>query len=258
MANVPNSTADYSDGHKPGLRLIGAGAPFDWVHRGLQDFLASPMLGAAYGLAFALIGAVMAYVSINQPQFTLLFVFLFILTGPFLATSLYNAAQLHARGEHVTSGATLRPMWNRRSHLAVYIGIMLVFTIAWIRITALVIALSFGMMPAEFSLNALATGSAHGAYLSGLLGVSVFLYALMVFALSAVSLPMISEGRADAVSAMLFSVRTVFSMPGTMLTWAAIIAGLTLLGLSTLLIALVFVFPILGYATWHSYRDLVE
>ena len=34
--------------------------------------------------------------------------------------------------------------------------------------------------------------------------------------------------------------------------------GFTLLGLGSLLIGLVFVIPMLGHASWHAYRDLVD
>lgn len=43
-----------------------------------------------------------------------------------------------------------------------------------------------------------------------------------------------------------------------MLVWAAIIAGLVTLGYLAFYIGLVLVFPLLGHATWHAYRALVE
>lgn len=36
------------------------------------------------------------------------------------------------------------------------------------------------------------------------------------------------------------------------------IMAITGLGLATLLIGLVFAIPILGHASWHAYRDLVD
>jgi len=39
--------------------------------------------------------------------------------------------------------------------------------------------------------------------------------------------------------------------------WAVLIVALTVLGFVTLLVGMVFVAPLLGYATWHAYRDLV-
>jgi uncharacterized membrane protein len=43
-----------------------------------------------------------------------------------------------------------------------------------------------------------------------------------------------------------------------MLLWALVVALLTLVGFATFFVGLAIVFPILGYATWHSYRDLMR
>lgn len=44
----------------------------------------------------------------------------------------------------------------------------------------------------------------------------------------------------------------------TLLLWAAVIVVLTVLGFATLLFGLVVIMPVLGHASWHAYRDLVE
>jgi uncharacterized membrane protein len=43
-----------------------------------------------------------------------------------------------------------------------------------------------------------------------------------------------------------------------MLLWAALIAGLTFIGMATDFIAMAAIFPLLGHASWHAYRELVE
>jgi uncharacterized membrane protein len=43
-----------------------------------------------------------------------------------------------------------------------------------------------------------------------------------------------------------------------MALWAALIMGFTLLGLGAILLGLVAVVPMLGHASWHAYRDLVD
>lgn len=43
-----------------------------------------------------------------------------------------------------------------------------------------------------------------------------------------------------------------------MLLWAALVVTLTLIGFATLLFGLVITMPLLGHASWHAYRDLVE
>jgi uncharacterized membrane protein len=42
-----------------------------------------------------------------------------------------------------------------------------------------------------------------------------------------------------------------------MLLWAAMIAGFAAAGLVTLYLGLIVTLPLIGYATWHAYKDLV-
>ena len=42
-----------------------------------------------------------------------------------------------------------------------------------------------------------------------------------------------------------------------MIVWAGLIVGLTAIAFVTLLAGMVVVAPLLGYATWHAYRDLI-
>ena len=57
---------------------------------------------------------------------------------------------------------------------------------------------------------------------------------------------------------MLTSWQAVVVNPLPMAFWAAIILGFTLLGLGSLLLGLIAVMPMLGHASWHAYRDLVD
>ena len=41
-----------------------------------------------------------------------------------------------------------------------------------------------------------------------------------------------------------------------MLAWGAIVLGLFLLSVATGLLGLIVIFPLLGHATWHSYRAI--
>jgi uncharacterized membrane protein len=40
-----------------------------------------------------------------------------------------------------------------------------------------------------------------------------------------------------------------------MILWAVLIAALTTLGILTWFLGLIVIVPLLGYATWHAYRD---
>jgi uncharacterized membrane protein len=81
--------------------------------------------------------------------------------------------------------------------------------------------------------------------------------AALVFALSAVSLPMMMDRPVDTVTAIMTSLWAVWRNPLPMLAWAGLIGVLTLVGVLTAFIGLAVLFPVLGHASWHAYRDLV-
>ena len=85
-----------------------------------------------------------------------------------------------------------------------------------------------------------------------------FVFALLVFAVSVVSIPLMLDRNQDAVTSMLASIRALAENPLPLLVWAALIVGLTLLGFMSFHIGLAVLMPVVGHATWHAYRELVE
>jgi uncharacterized membrane protein len=43
-----------------------------------------------------------------------------------------------------------------------------------------------------------------------------------------------------------------------MIVWAALIVALSAVGFATLLFGLIVIFPLLGHATWHAYREITQ
>jgi uncharacterized membrane protein len=79
-----------------------------------------------------------------------------------------------------------------------------------------------------------------------------------LFASSVVSMPLLLDRRITLMQAVLTSWQTVLVNPVPMALWAALIMMFTLLGLGSLLLGLIAVIPMLGHASWHAYRDLVD
>ena len=59
-------------------------------------------------------------------------------------------------------------------------------------------------------------------------------------------------------TAIATSVTAVKENPGPMLFWAVLVVGFAGAGLITLYLGLIVTLPLIGHATWHAYRDLVE
>ena len=71
-------------------------------------------------------------------------------------------------------------------------------------------------------------------------------------------MPLLLDRRISLWQAVLLSWGVVLKNPVPMAAWAAIILLMSLLGLGSLLLGLVFVVPLLGHASWHAYRDLID
>jgi len=83
-------------------------------------------------------------------------------------------------------------------------------------------------------------------------------FALLTFLFSVFSLPMICDRDVDAVTAMVSSVNAVLRNKSAIAIWALLIIGLTALGFATALIGLAVTIPVLGHATWHAYREIID
>ncbi len=90
-------------------------------------------------------------------------------------------------------------------------------------------------------------------------GVGVgFLFALLVFAISVVSFPLLLDRPVGIDTAVRTSIRAVAQNPGPMALWGLTVAVLLVLGSIPLFVGLIIVMPVLGHATWHLYRKLVS
>ena len=64
--------------------------------------------------------------------------------------------------------------------------------------------------------------------------------------------------RANAADAMLASMRAVARNPLPMAAWGLIVAVLLVVGTLPFFLGLTIVIPVLGHATWHLYRKVIE
>ena len=72
------------------------------------------------------------------------------------------------------------------------------------------------------------------------------------------SVPLLMSRELDAVTAVVTSFRAVLLNPGPMMLWAWLVTMLIGVGMVTGFLGLVITFPLIGHATWHAYRAVVE
>ena len=67
---------------------------------------------------------------------------------------------------------------------------------------------------------------------------------------------MLLTERTDALTAMGTSMALVWNNLPVMLTWAAIMLALIVVGIATGLLGMIVIFPVLGHGSWHAYRTM--
>ncbi|MDP1734853.1 MAG: DUF2189 domain-containing protein [Sulfuritalea sp.] len=233
-------------------------APFEWLRRGADDFRAAGFASLFYGLCFALGGLVLFLAFRHAVQLVTAVTAGFMLLGPFLALGLYELSRRRETGEALSLPATLT-VWKRNfGCFGIYSLILIVIYLVWARASLVIFALFYqGGMPTLGSFMTQILKFDNIEFLLAYLAVGGF-FAMLVFAVSVVSIPMMLERNKDTVTAMLASFLALARNLPMMLIWGALIVLLTAIGIATAFLGLIITMPLVGHATWHAYRALIE
>ncbi len=250
------------------IRTIGLMQPMTWLALAWRDMARAGWISFAHGLALTLFGA--AIFAVAHHRFWLLAGALsgFLVVAPVLATSLYALSRALERGEPV-GARTIVQTWTRWQHSRfaahggywslVRFGLLLSLAgTGWVLTSAALITVLAPQpvaTPMDFVRHVVLAPGGHVFELWLLLG---GLMAAPLFASSVVAMPLLLDRRADVLQAVLTSWQAVLRNPAPLALWAALIMGLTLLGMATLLAGLIVTLPWLGHASWHAYRALVD
>ncbi|MCB2096140.1 MAG: DUF2189 domain-containing protein [Parvularculaceae bacterium] len=238
---------------------ISMDSPWRWLGAGWRDLWAAPVQSIGYGLVIVGGGFLIIYGLWKAHLAALIPVALgvFALIGPLLALGLYEASRRQAAGE-APGLYPVRFETPRAPEQIAYIGFFLLFAaLVWVLLAmglyAIVTAGSY--MPLDrFVEFALTTPQGLTMLVVGtLVGGAV---AFAIYLLTVVSIPMLMNEKVDAFTAIGAGLRAFKSSPGTMLLWAWLIGILIVGGVATMFVGLAVIFPLLGHATWHAYRDI--
>lgn len=240
------------------FRLLTLGAPWRWLGLGWQDLLAHPGIGLFYGITFWLMALVLGAVFRHSPQYTLSLVSGCLLVGPFLAMGLYEVSRRAEQGLPQDLAASLTCWGGHLKSMALLVLVLLVIELLWGRASLVVFAVFFntGMPSTTGVIQAIFNPENLDFVLVYLFVGGVF--ALLVFAISVVSIPMILDRDTDAISAGITSLQVFFGEIAVMLLWGLLITVMVVLafGLPWSL-GWVLVGPWLGHASWHAYRGTI-
>lgn len=245
----------------PQPRRVPFDAPWAWLAAGWRDLWAMPNISLAYGAAFA-IGALLMAIglwALGAHSVFLALVGGFMLIGPLVAVGLYEASRQLQEGQSSARLSDVLLSGLKAQGQLIFFGatLMLVFLI-WMQLAFLLMMLFMGGQglppPSTFVQVLLFTPRGLGLLIVGsLVGMAL---AAIVFAISAVAVPLLLVQQVDAVTAARASVAAVVQNPKPMALWAALIVVMMAAGFATLLAGFVLAFPLIGHATWHAYNDI--
>jgi uncharacterized membrane protein len=240
-----------------------------WLVHAWRDMARCGWISFAHGLVLTLVG--MAILGLARDRFWLLAGVLsgFLVIAPVLATSLYALSRALERGEKADASVVLKTWLNwQHSHfnkwgndywcLVQFGALLALAATGWVLTSAALITLLAPVpitTPLDFIRHVMLAEDSHLFELWLALG---GVMAAPIFASTAIAMPMLLDRRVTLWQAVLTSWQAVLANPLPMAFWAALIMGFTLLGLGSALLGLIAVIPMLGHASWHAYRDLVD
>lgn len=244
------------------VRRVPFDQPWEWLGAGWRDMWTYPGTSLAYGLAFA-VGAVLMLIGVTQAGAQSLILALFggfLLIGPLVAVGLYDVSRRIETGEPVSLVAALKKSFQPAGQLG-FMGIVLfLIFVVWMQVAFLLFMLFTGgsAIPPQNEFVRMLLFTEHGLGLLFAGTIAGALLAFFTFSLSVVSVPLLMVKDVDVVTAISTSFHAVRRNPRPMILWAGLITGLVVVGILTFCAGLVVIFPLIGHATWHAFKDLVD
>ena len=245
------------------IRDITISDLLDSLARGWADFSAMPSHALFLCLIYPVVAVFVAGLTMGYNILPLAYPIMagFALLGPLVAIGLYEMSRRREAGLEADPSHAFDVLRSPSLPAIGALGLLLLaIFLTWIGIAQQIYQSLFGYLPPaslpQFISNVLTTPEGWRLIMIG--NAVGFVFAVVSFALSVISFPLLLDRDVGAAEAIMTSLRTIAKNPVTMVAWGLIVAGLLLLGSLPFFIGLAVVIPVLGHATWHLYRKLVD
>ena len=264
QGNVTSLTQSGQDvAAAPVIRTIGLSDLHRALQLGWEDFKAVPSHAIILCVIYPVLGLVLARTVLGYAVLPLLFPLAagFALLGPFAALGLYELSRRRESGEQPSAWDAIEVFRSPSFGAMLGLGVLLfALFVTWIATAQAIYVAAFGYETAaeipDFAERVLTTSQGWWLIVVGC-GVG-FLFALVALCISVVSFPLMLDRHAGAGDAMVTSLRAVARNPVPMAAWGLIVAVLLVAGSLPFFLGLAIVVPLLGHATWHLYRAVIE
>ncbi len=256
-----SETSGIGETHDPKLQrnlplLVG----LRWLAAGWRDFWTHPASSLTYGLGVFLLSVAFVWTIIGFGRDYILFPALagFLIVAPFLAIGLYEKSRAIEEGRQYDLGSMLS-VKPRAGAQVFFLGLLLsLLMMLWMRAAILLWALFFGVtaFPGLEGVIETLVRTPYG-WAMVIVGTAIGgLFAAFAFAIGVFAVPMLLDRRVDALTAMGTSMKLTWNNLPSMIAWGAMILVLFGICVVTGFLGMIVIFPLLGHATWHAYREV--
>ena len=232
-------------------RIVGFDAPFRWLRKGYSDFKKVHRMSLAYGIVMMLVSIAITYVAYSAHSIVLAIALIggFFFIGPAIAIGLYSMSRQIENGITPEFLSCLKESKKNINDEMVLAFVFLIVFLIWIRAASMLHIFFPTMSSMEIMewVKFFSIGTTVGA-----------LFAAIIFCLGAFSIQMILDRDVDAITAIVTSINAVLKNKAVMIVWGLLIVSLILVGIVTLFFGFAFLLPIVGHASWHAYREVVD
>ena len=247
----------------PVVRSIGVADLRDALVKGVKDFYAMPTHAMFLCIIYPVVGFVLARLAFGYSILPLLYPLVtgFALVGPIAALGIYELSRRKEAGLETSATHAFDVFESSSIGAIAALGLLLLtIFVIWVAGAKAIYIANFGYASRpsiEVFLNEVLTTRAGWNLI--ILGNGVgLLFAILVLTISVVSFPLLIDRDVGAAVALLTSIRAVARNPLTMAIWGLIVGALLIIGSLPFFLGLTVVIPVLGHATWHLYRKVVE
>ncbi|QBR72949.1 hypothetical protein CU048_13930 [Beijerinckiaceae bacterium] len=248
---------------RPSIRHIKFADLKEALTKGIDDFWAMPSQVVFLGLIYPIVGVCLVPLTSGQNALPLLYPLVsgFALIGPFAAIGLYEMSRRRELGLDTSWRHAFEVVRSPSIPSILAVGLLLLgIFLLWLATAKGLYVWFFGPLAPDsyfdFLKEVLTTSAGWSLILLG--NAIGFVFTVVVFSISVVSFPLLLDRDVGAVSAIVTSIKAVATNPLVMGLWGVIVSTLLIIGSLPLLIGLAVIMPILGHATWHLYRRVVE
>ena len=232
-------------------RKLPAAAPLHWVAHGWSDLRQAPVQSLSYGAVTAAVSMLVGISALKLANVYMLLALLsgFIFLGPPLAIGLYSISRQLQRHQTPRLGYCLHEGRRQLGNVLVFAIVLLIVFLIWARAASMVHVFFPVRADPDWQdlLLFISIGSLVGT-----------VFAAIVFAASAFSLPMLLDRQVDTITAVVTSINAVLRNKAAMTVWAGVIVLAVAVSFATGFLGFIVLMPLLGHATWHGYQQTID